>query len=168
MMGYGRNMANDLIRPRRGGFLRPFGCGEFIREYLGSHGNQGACQADVFYEYKMALIRETAVDKAIRKEETQARKEKRTINPENIQALSDSYARSMPYKSHGCRYHSFVVYFSMLQRLGWVEPTGLEETSAFQQNYIKSQPRRYYRLTPAGLAASSGAWANPQRALGLS
>ena len=170
-------MASDLIRPRRGGFLRPFGCAWFIREYLlgnGPYGSKaivsftGACQADIFYDYKMVLIRETAMDRAIRKEEKQAKKEKRAINPENIQALADRYANRMPYKSHGCRYHSFVVYFSMLQKLGWVEFTGREETSAFQANYSQGQPRKYFRLTAKGLAAPTELWANPQRALGLS
>jgi len=67
----------------------------------------------------------------------------------------------MPYKSSACRYHSFVVYFSNLQRLGWVEFTGKEELSAFQDHYTAGQPRRYYRLTPAGMAA----WANPLHTL---
>jgi hypothetical protein len=175
-MGCGkRKMATDLLKPRRGGFLRAFGCGEFIRGYLAGNApygaraidsSSGACQADIFYEYKMALIRETAMDRAVRLEEKQAKREKRPINPERIQSLSEKLVKRLPYKSHGCRYSSFVRYFSMLQRLGWVEPTGHEETSAFQQNYVEGQPRRYYRLTPAGLAAPSEAWANPQRALG--
>jgi hypothetical protein len=37
----------------------------------------------------------------------------------------------IPNKLVKCRYHSFVVYFSNLQRLEWVEPTGFEEYSAF-------------------------------------
>ncbi|RJO60436.1 MAG: hypothetical protein C4542_09050 [Dehalococcoidia bacterium] len=167
-------MTRELIRPRRGGFLRPFGCAWFIREYLAGNGpyaskaidsSTGACQADIFYDYKMALIRETAMDRAIRNEEKQAKKEKRPINPENIQTLADRYAHRMPYKSHGCRYHSFVVYFSMLQRLGWVEATGREEPSAFQDNYPSGQPRKYFRLTAAGIAAPGFSWANPQRSL---
>ncbi len=28
----------DLLKPARGGFLRPFGCGEFIRGFLLGHG----------------------------------------------------------------------------------------------------------------------------------
>ncbi len=53
-----------LLRPNRGGFLRPFGCGWFIREFLlgnGPHGSPsidpeiGACQADIFRSYKMAI-----------------------------------------------------------------------------------------------------------------
>ncbi len=170
-------MVSELIRPRRGGFLRPFGCAWFVREYLAGNSpygstvissSTGVCQADIFYNYKMALIRETAMDRAIRKEEKQAKKEKRRISPENIQALSDRYAHRMPYKSHGCRYHSFVVYFSMLQKLGWVEATGQEEPSSFQTNYSQGQPRKYFRLTAKGLAVPPELWANPQRALGLS
>jgi hypothetical protein len=58
-----------------------------------------------------------------------------------------------------------VVYFSMLQRLGWVEPTGQEEPSSFQDRYPPGPPRRYFRLTGAGKAASETAWANPYRVL---
>lgn len=54
-----------LLRPNRGGFLTPFGCGWFIREFLLGHGPEGApkidaevgaCQEDIFYHYKLALI----------------------------------------------------------------------------------------------------------------
>ncbi len=71
----------------------------------------------------------------------------------------------MPYKGNGARYHSFVIYFSNLQRLGWVEPTGKEEASAFQDHYPAGQPRKYFRLTVVGMAASDAAWANPRAAL---
>jgi hypothetical protein len=52
------------LRPNRGGYLRPFGCGIFIRDFLrglvpfGSleiDPDQGACQKDIFYHYKVAL-----------------------------------------------------------------------------------------------------------------
>ena len=61
------------IRPNRGGFLRPFGCGWFIREFLlgkGPEGSrvvdpqQGAPQADINFEYKEALARATARERA--------------------------------------------------------------------------------------------------------
>jgi len=54
----------EPLRPARGGFLRPFGCGWFIREFLLGHApngspkidlHVGAPQADIFYHYKMAL-----------------------------------------------------------------------------------------------------------------
>jgi hypothetical protein len=167
-------MVVEPLKPVRGGFLRPFGCGWFIREFLlGNAPNGspridpkvGAPQSDVFYHYKMALMRATALDRAVRTEEKCARREKRPINPDNIGRLTERYLARMPYKAWGCRYHSFVVYFSNLQRLGWVEFTGREEVSEFQDHYDQGQPRRYYRLTVVGKAASDAAWANPRIAL---
>jgi len=164
----------EPLKPRRGGFLRPFGCGWFIREFLmgnGPYGSPsintdiGAPQADIFHYYKMALIRATALDRATRTEENRARREKRPINPDKIERLTERYVTRMPYKAQGCRFHSFVVYFSNIQRLGWVEATGREEPSAFQEHYPPGQPRRYYRLTEAGRKASETAWANPHLAL---
>ncbi len=167
-------MVVEPLKPRRGGFLRAFGCGWFIREFLSGHGpygapvidpGVGAPQSAVFYSYKMALIRATALDRATRTEEKTARRQRRPINPDNIDRLAERYQGRMPYKAHGCRYHSFVTYFANLQRLGWVEPTGQVETSAFQEHYPPGQPRRYYRLTPAGLHAGEEAWTNPFLAL---
>jgi hypothetical protein len=164
----------EPLRPARGGFLRPFGCGWFIREFLlGNSPNgspridpeAGAPQADVFYYYKTSLIKATAMDRATREEERRSKREKRLIDPDNIERLSKRYLARIPYKTTSCRYHSFVVYFSTLQRLGWVEPTGKEEPSAFQDNYPTGPPRRYFRLTQAGREAGNGAWANPQLAL---
>ncbi len=162
------------LKPRHGGFLRPFGCGEFVRGYLsgnGAHGSTGvdpgigAPQAEIFYHYKQALRQATAVDRATAAEEKKARKERRTIDPDNIETLTRRHLIRIPYKTTGCRYHSFVTYFSTLQRLGWVEPSGREEPSSFQDNYPPGQPRIYYRLTPSGLAASDADWSNPHRAL---
>jgi len=167
-------MVVALLKPGRGGFLRPFGCGWFIREFLS--GNEpyaspaidpviGAPQADIFYHYKTALLQAIALDRATRQEERKARREKRSISPDNIDELAGKYLARMPYKSNGCRYHSFVVYFSTLRRLGWVEPTGYEEPSSFQDNYPPGPSRIYYRLTQAGLGAGDAAWSNPQLTL---
>jgi len=164
----------ELLKPVRGGFLRPFGCGEFIREFLLGNGpygspridpNVGAPQADIFREYKMALMRATALDRATRAEEKRAKREKQPISPDNIERLAEKYLAKMPYKAQGCRFHSFGVYFSTIQRLDWVEPTGHEEPSSFQEHYPKGQPRKYFRLTRAGRQASEADWANPHRAL---
>ena len=149
----------EPLKPTRGGFLRPFGCGWFIREFLSGNGpngspridpDVGAPQADISYHYKTALLKALALDRATRKEERQARREKRAISPENIDRLTEKYLARMPFKTTGCRFHSFVVYFSTLQRLGWVEPTGKEEASAFQDHYPPGPPRKYFRLTEAG------------------
>ena len=162
------------LKPKRGGFLRPIGLAQFIREFLSGNGpygspridpSIGATQSDIFRHYKEALIRETAMDRATRTEEKRAKKENGRINPENIDELFQKYLNKLPYKAHGCRYHSFVTYFSMLQKLEWVEPTGKEEPSSFQDNYPQGQPRKYFRLTPAGIAAPDSAWANPHHSL---
>jgi hypothetical protein len=162
------------LRPKRGGFLRPFGCGLFIRDFLlgeGPYGSPkidpevGACQAELFHQYKMALMRITALDRATRVEEKRAKREKRAINPENIEEVAKRYLARMPYKAQGARFHSFVVYFSTIQRLGWVEATGQEEPSSFQEHYPKGQARKFFRLTEAGREASEDDWANPLRAL---
>jgi hypothetical protein len=153
-------MVVQPLRPARGGFLRPFGCGWFVREFLLGHGPNGspridpavgAPQADVFYHYKTSLLKAVALDRATRREE--------------IERLTERYLARIPYKSTSCRYHSFIVYFSNLQRLGWVEATGREEPSAFQDHYPPGPPRRYFCLTRAGQEASDAAWSNPQFAL---
>jgi hypothetical protein len=154
--------------------LRPFGCGWFIREFLSGHGpngspridpDVGAPQADIFHHYKLALMRATALDRAVRTEEKRAQREKQPISPDNIDKLAERYLARMRYKAQGCRYHSFVTYFSTIQRLGWVKETGKEEPSSFQDHYPPGQPRKYFRLTKAGRAASDEAWSNPHFAL---
>lgn len=162
------------LKPQRGGFLRPFGCGWFIREFLLGHGPHdstsinpevGASQSEVFHQYKMAIIKATALDRATRAEEKKAKKESRSIGPDNIEKLAERYLARLPYKASACRYHSFVIYFSNLQRLGWVEFTGREEPSEFQDHYGQGQPKRYYRLTTVGKNTSDTGWANPLNAL---
>jgi hypothetical protein len=162
------------LRPHKGGFLRPFGCGWFIREFLMGHGpngspqidpSVGAPQADVFFHYKQALIRAIALDRATRQEEKEARREHRGIDPEKIERLAERHLRYVPYKSTGPRFHSFIVYASNLRRLGWIEFTGKQEKSVFQDHHPPGPPRRYFRLTEAGKAAPEEAWRNPFRAL---
>jgi hypothetical protein len=162
------------FRPRRGGFLRPFGCGWFIREFLAGSGpyasppidpERGAPQSDIFYYYKQSLRLTTAEDRAARYEERAARKEKRLIDPTNIEDLIKRYLERLPYKSRGCRYHSFVKYFSILKKLDWVEPSGVVELSTFQDNYPEGSPRIFYRLTPSGWSAPDQLWTDPRRTL---
>lgn len=167
-------MVLEPLKPKRGGFLRTVGLGLFIRDYLLGEGPQGApnidpfvgsYQADIFYQYKMVLIRTTAVERATRIEEKHAKKEKRAIDPARIEQLTERLIARMPYKAQGCRLHSFVVYFSMPQKLGWVEATGREEHSSFQDNYPEGQPRKYFRITTKGKKAKITDWANPHAAL---
>ena len=157
------------LRPNRGGFLRPFGCGWFIREFLLGKGpegsrvinpDRGAPQADINYEYKEALARATAREHAERiisrmvvsgvdvTEERAAKIYQRELN------------RTSRKFTH-MRYHSFLVYFGMLKRLSWVEATSETEPSAIQDNYPPAPERVYYRLTREGIAAGEELWSNP-------
>ena len=162
------------LRPSRGGFVRAIGCAQFIRLFLLGRGplgspvidpEIGAPQSDLFFSYKRCLARATALDQATRAEERQARRQQRSIEPENIEKLTEHYLSRTSLKTTGARYHSFVVYVSTIRRLGWIQPTGYEEPSVFQDHYPPGPPRRYYRLTEAGRNASEIAWRNPQRAL---
>lgn len=164
----------EVLKPSRGGFLRVIGCGQFVKLFLLGHGplgspvidpEVGAPQSDLFFYYKRALMRATAMDQATRAEEKQARREQRSIDPDNIEKLAQQILSRMRYKTRGCRFHSFIVYLSTIRRLGWIQPTGYEEPSAFQDHHPPGPPRRYYRLTETGRRASEAAWRNPHRAL---
>jgi hypothetical protein len=163
-------MIEPLI-PRRGGFIKPFGCGWFIRECLLGHRpegspkidpRKGACQQDLFYYYKIALHRAYAQDAVDYENEQRLRQSQPIYNEEEYRARVDYFMSRMPYKLVKCRYHSFSRYFHMLKQLGWVEFTGREEPASIQENYPYAPSRRYYRLTIKGTAASDREWSNPQ------
>jgi hypothetical protein len=159
------------LRPGRGGFLRPFGCGWFIRAFLMGHGPEGslkidpevgACQEDIFYHYKKAIHRAYAED-AVAWENEDRIKQDKPIYGENEYAERFEYFMSrIPYKLVKCRYHSFQRYFHWLKQLGWVEFTGKEETASMQDYCPEAPPRRYYRLTKKGKNAPDYEWSNPQ------
>jgi len=165
---------NEALRPYRGGFLRPFGLGEFIRGYLaglGPHGSliidpaEGDCQTDIREHYKLALFRAHAEDAVAREIERRIKRGVPPMTDEEEESFRVRALMRIPYKFTSIRSHSFARYFGMLTGLGWVEPTGKEETSAFQEEYPKAEPRRYFRLTDRGRAASDIDWSNPLRAL---
>jgi hypothetical protein len=59
------------------------------------------------------------------------------------------------------RYHSFLMYFGVLKRLGWVEAAGETEPSAIQDYYSPGPDRIFYRLTQKGIDAADEMWSNP-------
>lgn len=164
----------ELLRPARGGFIRPFGCGWFIREFLLGRGpegrpsidpDRGACQADLFYNYKLALHAAYAEDATAWENQ---RRIKAKMEPYTEVEYADRVAwhlSRIPYKLVKCRYHSFVMYFGMLKKLLWVEASGEEEASTPQDYYEDFEPRRYYRLTQKGREAPDDQWSNPHRVL---
>ena len=165
----------DLLRPFKGGFLRPFGCGWFIREYLLGHGphgsrvidtDRGAPTDDIRFAYKSALQRAYAEDMVAMASE------------KGIELSVEEALERIPHRLTKMRSHSFYRYFHNLKMLGWVELTGEEEKSgmgglpgALIQKDDKGtlievpQPRRFYRLTAKGKAASAREWGDPLQAL---
>ncbi len=135
------------IRPNRGGFLRPFGCGWFIREFLLGHGPEGsptvdpgvgACQEDIFYHYKLALHRAYAEDAVAWENEERIKRGKPIYTPDEYQERLDYLLSRIPYKLTKCRYHSFQRYFHWLKQLGWVELTGKKEASSIQEHWAEA------------------------------
>jgi len=165
------------LRPTRGGFLRPFGCGWFIREFLLGHApegsieidpKKGAVQEDIFYHYKLALHRAYAEDATAWENDERVRAGKAPYTEVEYAERVDRHLRRIPYKLVKCRYHSFQRYFHWLKQLGWVEFTGQEEPStpqSYMPDYPQAPPRRYYRLTTKGIEAPDFQWSNPQLTL---
>jgi hypothetical protein len=157
------------LRPSRGGFLRPFGCGWFIREFLRGNGPggsrkidplRGAVQADINYEYKEALARATAQDRAERITSEMVVKGA-DVTEEKAEEIYQRELKRVSRKFTHMRYHSFLMYFGVLKRLGWVEATGETEPSGIQDNYPDAPNRVYYLLTQKGKEAGSEVWSNP-------
>lgn len=164
------------LRPQRGGFLRPFGCGEFIRDFLSGHGpggspridpDVGAPTEDIRSAYKNALLQAYAEDMVALAME------------KGIELSTEEALRRIPKRQSRMRSHSFYRYFHLLKQLGWVEATGQEEGSfpggmpgARVEHTDRGttlvevpQPRRFYRLTSRGREAPSGAWSDPLQAI---
>jgi len=157
------------LRPTRGGFLRPFGCGWFIREFLLGRGPEGsravdpetgAAQADINFEYKEALARATARERAERIISRMVVSGE-DVTEEKAESIYERELKRISRKFTHMRYHSFLMYFGVLKRLGWVEATGRTEASAVQDNYPPAPERTYYRLTEKGIEAGNELWSNP-------
>jgi hypothetical protein len=161
----------EPLMPQRGGFIKPFGCGWFIKEYLLGHGpegspkidpKKGACQTDIFHFYKIAL------HKAYAEDVVDFENEQRLIRGKPVYTETERveyFMSRMPYKLVKCRYHSFSRYFHLLKQLGLVEFTGVEETATIQAHYPNAPARLYYRITKKGIKAPDRVWSNPQLAL---
>jgi hypothetical protein len=157
------------LKPNRGGFLKPLGCGRFIREFLlgkepeGSKvidPDRGAPQADINYEYKEALARATAREHAERVISRMVVSGV-DVTEEKAETIYQRELKKISRKFTHMRYHSFLMYFGVLKRLGWVEVTGQTEASAIQDNYPPAPERVYYRLTKEGKEVGEELWSNP-------
>ena len=159
----------EPLKPARGGFLRPFGCGWFIREYLLGNGpegstkidaDRGSAQADINFEYKEALARATARGRAERIISRMVLSGA-DVTEEEAERIYERELKRISRKLTHMRYHSFLMYFGVLKRLGWVETTEETQPSAIQDNYPPAPSRTYFRLTKKGIEAGEENWSNP-------
>ncbi|MFC1970642.1 hypothetical protein ACFLV0_01720 [Chloroflexota bacterium] len=157
------------LKPSRGGFLRPFGCGWFIHEFLMGNGPEGSCvidpeqgapQADINFEYKEALARATARERAERIISRMVLSGA-GVTEEDADSIYQRELKNISRKFTHMRYHSFLMYFGVLKRLGWVQATAFTEPSTIQDNYPSAPERIYYRLTKNGIEAGDELWSNP-------
>jgi hypothetical protein len=118
--------------PERGGFIKPFGCGWFIREHLLGHGPEGgpridpfrgACQKGLFYYYKIALHQAYAQDATDYENEQRVKQGKPAYTEQEYRERVTYLMPKTPYRLLKCRYHSFQRYFHLLKQLEWVEFT---------------------------------------------
>ena len=159
----------EPLKPARGGFLRPFGCGWFIREYLLGNGpegstkidaDRGSAQADINFEYKEALARATARGRAERIISRMVLSGA-DVTEEEAERIYERELKRISRKFTHMRYHSFLMYFGVLKRLRWVETTEETQPSAIQDNYPPAPSRTYFRLTKKGIEAGEENWSNP-------
>lgn len=122
--------------------------------------DRGAAQADINFEYKEALARATARERAERIISNMVVKHADVTEAEAEKIYQRELKRVSRKFTH-MRYHSFLMYFGVLKRLGWVEVTEKTEPSSIQGNYPSAPERTYYRLTQNGINAGDDLWSNP-------
>ncbi|WP_236886614.1 hypothetical protein [Dehalococcoides mccartyi] len=121
---------------------------------------RGAPQADINFEYKEALARATARERAERIISNMVVKGA-DVSEEEAEKIYQRELKRVSRKFTHMRYHSFLMYFGVLKRLGWVEVTHKTEASTIQDNYSPAPERTYYRLTKTGIKAGDDLWSNP-------
>ncbi len=169
--------------PMKPGRERPFGACQFIIEFLKGRNsisgkereiaidkpidpNRGAPQVEIVRNYKLAIHQSWVQDRIMLEEEKRIKKGQPSFTAEEAEERS-RVLMNRPMNRCRMRYHSFLIYFGMLKRLGWVEATGLTEPSTLQEdkNLPEAPPRVYYRITPGGMAATDDQVRNPLMAL---
>ena len=151
------------------GRLEAASYGRLIREFLLGNGpegsteidpHRGAAQADINFEYKEALAWATARERAERIISRMVVSGV-DVTEEQADTIYERELKRISRKFTHMRYHSFLMYFGVLKRLGWVEVTTETEESSIQENYPQAPGRVYYRLTKQGIEAGEEPWSNP-------
>jgi len=166
----------ESLRPGKGGFLRPFGCGQFIRSYLAGDSLYGSAAIDaargssindIRLAYRGALLQSRAEDMVA------------IAQQKGVELSMEEALKLVRHRLTMVRSHSFYRYFHLLKQLGWVEPTGEEEASLVGGTPGAKvehtphgttlveipQPKRFYRLSKKGREVPESAWRDPLQTL---
>ncbi len=95
---------------------------------------RGSTQSDINYEYKEASARATAREHA-EKIISNMVVSGVEVTEDDAESIYLRQLKRISRKFTHMRYHSFLVYFGMLKKLGWVEATHETEPSTIQDNY---------------------------------
>jgi hypothetical protein len=90
------------------------------------------------------------------------------VTEEEAEKIYQRELKRVSRKFTHMRYHSFLMYFGVLKRLGWVETTDQTEASAIQDNYPSAPERIYYRLTKIGIETGDDPCSNSPSTKGKS
>ncbi len=112
------------------------------------------------YEYKEAVARAKAHELA-EKIISRMVLSGADVTEEQADRIYERELKRVSRKFTHMRYHSFLMYFRVLKRLGWVEVTDTTEPSTIQDNYPAAPERTYYRLNKKGIEAGDELWSNP-------
>ena len=127
---------------------------------MSSPNPNGAAQADICYQYKEGIARATGhahAEKIISDLVVNGA----DVSEEEAERIYQRELKKVSRKFTHMRYHSFLMYFGVLKRLGWVETTSETEQSSLQDNIPAAPQRVYYRLTQKGIEAGTELWSNP-------
>ena len=162
-------MAEEALRPTRGGFTGQFGTAKFVREFLAGNGpegspridpQRGAPQTDIHGAYKVALHTAFAENMVEGEVDERFRRHLPPLTIEEANTLLQRFLEGIPSRLTRGRYHSFVTYFHRFKQLGWVEQVSTEP-SEIQEIWPEGPPRVYYRLTAAGRRATEVELSDP-------
>ncbi|MCL0065984.1 hypothetical protein M1N79_03810 [Dehalococcoidia bacterium] len=173
-------------------FIRDYllGMGPFESEIIDP--DIGVPTTDIFTSYKDALFREYATQHVGNEQADRIERGEEPFTEEEWQERWLIYLERIPQRLTRMRSHSFYRYFHHLKQLKWVELTGEEEPS-FQGGIVTPEPwaepgavimkideivpgrgttltdvpkpRRLFRLTAKGKAATEDEWRDPLQAL---
>ena len=111
----------ESLRPAKGGFLRPFGCGWFIRQYLAGKGPEGSTKIDpivvlprsIFALSIKKLSPRSPLENVLKKLSVIKSLKKSMSAKKKLKIFINASLKKVSRKFTHMRYHSFLIYFGV-------------------------------------------------------